>query len=216
MNISAPFILRPVATSLLTLGLLLLGVLAFRLLPVAPLPTVDFPTVQVSAQLPGASPEVMASSVTTPLEHQLGRIAGLTSMVSTSSFGIMTNTLQFTLGRNIDSAAQDVQSAINATAGQLPKTLPAPPSYNKVNPADTPILVLAVTSDEMPLPRAARLCRNLAGAEAEPGGRRRPGVHPGRAEAGGAHPGQPDGDRQHRAGSGRGSHPGAGGERRPA
>ncbi len=151
MNISAPFIQRPVATSLLMVALVLLGLLGYRLMPVSSLPTVDFPTVQVTAQYPGASPDVMASSVTAPLERQLGQIAGLSSMISTSSFGVSTIALQFSLARNIDAAAQDVQSAINAAAGGLPKGLPNPPTYSKVNPADTPVLVLALSSDSLPL-----------------------------------------------------------------
>ncbi len=151
MNLSAPFILRPVATSLLMVGVLLLGLLAYRALPVASLPTVDFPTIQVTTSLPGASPEVMASSVTTPLERQFGQIPGLLSMNSTSALGTSAITLQFTLTRNIDAAAQDVQSAISAAGGQLPRNLPSPPTYNKVNPADTPVMLLAITSDTMPL-----------------------------------------------------------------
>ncbi|HYG91471.1 MAG TPA: multidrug efflux RND transporter permease subunit [Azospirillum sp.] len=151
MNISAPFIRRPVATSLLMVAVVLLGLLGYRLLPVSSLPTVDFPTVQVTTQLPGASPDVIASSVTAPLERQLGQIAGLSSMISTSSFGVSTIALQFSLARNIDAAAQDVQSAINAAAGSLPKGLPNPPTYSKVNPADTPVMVLALSSDSLPL-----------------------------------------------------------------
>ena len=147
MNISAPFIHRPVATTLLTAGLALSGVIAFRLLPVAPLPQVDFPTINVSASLPGASPENMATSVATPLERQLGRIAGVAEMTSTSTLGATNITLQFDLNRNIDGAARDVQAAINAARSQLPSTLPSNPFYRKVNPADAPILILALTSD---------------------------------------------------------------------
>ena len=147
MNISAPFINRPVATTLLTVGLALAGAIAFRLLPVAPLPQVDFPTVSVSAALPGASPETMATSVATPLERQLGRIAGVAEMTSTSTLGSTNITLQFDLNRNIDGAARDVQAAINAARSQLPSTLPTNPFYRKVNPADAPILILALTSD---------------------------------------------------------------------
>ncbi|WP_448207738.1 multidrug efflux RND transporter permease subunit [Azospirillum sp. sgz302134] len=151
MDISSPFIRRPVATSLLMVAVVLLGMLGYRMLPVSSLPTVDFPTVQITTQLPGASPEVIASSVTAPLERQLGQIAGISSMISTSSFGVSTITLQFSLSRNIDAAAQDVQSAISAAAGGLPKGLPNPPTYSKVNPADTPVMVLALSSDSLPL-----------------------------------------------------------------
>ena len=150
MNVSAPFIRRPVATSLLTMALALAGVIAFQLLPVAPLPQIEFPTIQVSAALPGASPETMASAVAMPLERQFGRIAGVTEMTSTSSLGNTQVTLQFDLGRGIDSAARDVQAAINAARGQLPATLPNNPTYRKVNPADAPILLMSLTSDTMP------------------------------------------------------------------
>jgi len=147
MNLSEPFIRRPVATSLLTLAIVLAGLLAFRLLPVSPLPQVDFPTVSVSAKLPGASPETMASSVATPLERMFGRIAGVTEMTSTSYLGTTSITLQFDLSRNIDAAARDVQAAINAARGNLPANLPSNPTYRKVNPADAPILIMALTSD---------------------------------------------------------------------
>ncbi len=151
MSISEPFIRRPIATSLLMVGVILLGFLGYKLLPISALPAVDFPTVQVFTQQPGASPDVVASSVTTPLERQFGQIPGLASMNSTSSFGTSTITLQFVLDREIDAAAQDVQAAINAAGGVLPKDLPNPPTYNKVNPADTPILSLSITSDSLPL-----------------------------------------------------------------
>ena len=147
MNISAPFIRRPVATSLLTAAIALVGVLAFQLLPVAPLPEVDFPTIQIHANLPGASPETMASSVATPLERQFGRIAGITEMTSSSQLSSTSITLQFDLDRNIDAAARDVQAAINAARGQLPADMPSNPGYYKANPADQPILSLAMTSD---------------------------------------------------------------------
>src|SRR2546425_9737844 len=149
MNISAPFIKRSVATSLLTVALALAGLLAFRLLPVAPLPQVEFPTIQVSAALPGASPETMASAVAMPLERQFGRIAGVTDMTSTSALGSTMIVLQFDLSRNIDAAARDVQAAINAARGQLPTNLPNNPTYRKVNPADAPILILALTSETL-------------------------------------------------------------------
>ncbi len=145
--ISEIFIRKPVATTLLTLAIALAGVMAFRTLPVSPLPQVEFPTIQVQAQLPGASPETMASSVATPLERQFGRIAGLTQVTSSSSLGNTSVVLQFDLSRNIDAAARDVQAAINASRSQLPTALPANPSYKKVNPADAPILILALTSD---------------------------------------------------------------------
>src|SRR5215468_3583716 len=146
MSISAPFIRRPVATSLLTIGLLMAGILGYTRLPVAPLPQVEYPTVQVSAGLPGASPETMASSVATPLERQFGRIAGLTEMTSTSYLGSSVIVLQFDLSRSIDGAARDVQAAINAARTYLPTNLPSNPLYRKVNPADAPILILALTS----------------------------------------------------------------------
>ncbi|HWA45201.1 MAG TPA: multidrug efflux RND transporter permease subunit [Hypericibacter adhaerens] len=151
MGISNIFIERPIATSLLMAGIMLVGVAAYPLLPVAPLPQVEFPTIQVSAQLPGASPETMASSVTQPLEHQIGQIPGVTQMTSSSTLGNSAITIQFDLGRDIDGAAQDVQTAINAAGGQLPQSLPSPPTYRKVNPSDSPILVLALTSDALPL-----------------------------------------------------------------
>jgi hydrophobe/amphiphile efflux-1 (HAE1) family protein len=153
VSISEPFIRRPVATSLMMAGVILLGVLGYKLLPISALPTVDFPTIEVSTFYPGASADVMVSSITTPLERQFGQISGLASMNSTSSFGTSTITLQFVLDRPIDVAAQDVQAAINVAGGFLPKDLPNPPKYNKVNPADTPILTLSITSDSLPLDR---------------------------------------------------------------
>lgn len=147
MNVSEIFIKRPVATTLLTIGLTLAGVIAFRLLPVSPLPQVDFPTINVSASLPGASPETMATSVAAPLERQFGHIAGVTEMTSSSTLGRTSIVLQFDLKRNIDGAARDVQAAINAAQGYLPPSLPSNPTYRKVNPADAPVLILALTSD---------------------------------------------------------------------
>ncbi|HEV2688475.1 MAG TPA: efflux RND transporter permease subunit, partial [Bryobacteraceae bacterium] len=147
MNISEPFIRRPIATTLLTLAIALAGAVAFRLLPVSPLPQVDFPTISVSSSLPGASPETMASAVATPLERQFARIAGVTEMSSSSSLGSTNVTLQFDLSRNIEAAARDVQAAINAARGYLPANLPSNPNYRKVNPADSPIFMLALTSD---------------------------------------------------------------------
>jgi HAE1 family hydrophobic/amphiphilic exporter-1 len=151
MNIAAPFIRRPVMTTLVMLAIVLFGIMAYRQLAVSDLPNVDFPTIQVGASLPGASPETMASAVATPLERQFSTIAGLDSMVSSSSLGSTSITLQFNLNRNLDAAAQDVQAAIAAAGRQLPPNMPAPPSYNKVNPADSPVLYLAITSDNMPL-----------------------------------------------------------------
>ena len=153
MSISTPFIKRPVGTSLLTIGVLLAGMLAFRFLPVAPLPQVEYPVIQVSASLPGASPETMASAVATPLERQFGRIAGVNQMTSTSQIGSTGIVLQFDLNRNIDAAGRDVQAAINAARSQLPSYLPGNPFYHKVNPADSPILILSLTSDTMTLPQ---------------------------------------------------------------
>ena len=151
MSLSSPFIRRPVATSLIAAAILVFGLVAYFNLPVAALPQVDFPTIQVSASLPGASPETMASNVATPLERQLSLIAGVTQMTSVSSNGSTSITLQFELSRNIDAAAQDVQSAINAAGGQLPTDLPSPPTIRKVNPADSPIMILALTSQTLPI-----------------------------------------------------------------
>jgi multidrug efflux pump len=152
VNLSAPFIKRPVATSLLTVALGLSGVLAFQFLGVAPVPEVDFPTIQVHAGLPGASPETMASAVATPLERQFGRIAGITEMTSSSQLSSTQITLQFDLDRNIDAAARDVQAAINAARGQLPTDMPGNPGYYKANPADQPVMMLNMSSDTIDLP----------------------------------------------------------------
>ena len=146
MSLSSPFIQRPVATTLLTVAITLAGAVAFKVLPVSALPQVDFPTISVAAGLPGASPEIMASSVATPLERQFGRIAGVTEMTSSSSIGTTSITLQFDLNRDINGAARDVQAAINAARSYLPANLPANPTYRKVNPADAPIMILALTS----------------------------------------------------------------------
>jgi len=150
MNFSAPFIKRPIATTLLTTALVLSGVSAFRVLPVSPLPQVDFPTVSVSASLPGASPEIMASSVATPLEREFGRISAVTEMTSQSTLGQVSITLQFDLSRSIDAATRDVEAAINAARSYLPANLPSNPTYRKVNPADAPIMIVALTSDKLP------------------------------------------------------------------
>jgi multidrug efflux pump len=152
MNISAPFIRRPVATTLLTAGIILVGAIAFNVLPVSPLPQVDFPTISVSASLPGASPEITASAIATPLERQFSHIAGITEMTSSSSLGSTSITLQFDLSRDIDGAARDVEAAINAARTYLPANLPANPTYRKVNPADSPIIILGLTSDKYDKP----------------------------------------------------------------
>src|SRR5450432_4003119 len=147
MNISGPFIRRPVATTLLTAAIAIAGGIAFNVLPVSPLPQVDFPTISVSASLPGASADIMASSVATPLERQFGHIADVTEMTSTSTLGTTSITIQFDLSRDIDGAARDVEAAINAARTYLPANLPANPTYRKVNPADSPIMILGLTSD---------------------------------------------------------------------
>jgi len=147
MNVSAPFIRRPVGTALLTAAVALAGAVAYLQLPVAPLPQVDYPAINVQASLPGASPEIMASSVAAPLERQLGHIAGVNEMTSSSTLGSSSIQLQFDLNRDIDGAARDVQAAINAARANLPANLPSNPTYRKVNPADAPIMILALTSD---------------------------------------------------------------------
>jgi len=151
MNVSEIFIRRPVMTTLLMLAAVLFGVMGYRQLPVSDLPNVDFPTIQVRAELPGANPETMASAVATPLEKQFSTIAGIDSMYSVSGQGVSQITLQFSLDRDIDAAAQDVNSAIAATARQLPSTMPAPPALRKVNPGDFAVFYLALTSETMPL-----------------------------------------------------------------
>ncbi|MDR3727060.1 MAG: multidrug efflux RND transporter permease subunit [Terracidiphilus sp.] len=161
MHLSAPFIQRPVATSLLSLALLLAGSVAYSLLPVASLPDVDFPVIGAGAGLPGASPETMASSVATPLERQFGRIAGVNQMTSSSSLGSASVTLQFDINRNIDAAARDVQASINAARSQLPSYLPQNPSYRKANPAEAPILILSLTSDVVPKPQMYDLADSI-------------------------------------------------------
>src|ERR1700723_2427018 len=152
MNISEPFIHRPVATTLLTVAVAVAGAIAFNVLPVSPLPQVDFPTISVSGSLPGASAEIMASSVATPLERQFGHIAGVSEMTSASSLGSTSITIQFDLSRNIDGAARDVEAAINAARTYLPANLPANPTYRKVNPADAPIMILGLTSSKFDRP----------------------------------------------------------------
>jgi len=151
MSVSSPFIHRPIATSLLGVAVMLGGILGYWWLPVSALPQVDFPTIQVTTQLPGANPDTIAALVTSPLERQFGQIPALQVMTSSSSFGVSQVTLQFDLNRDIDGAAQDVQSAINAAASSLPRTLPYPPLYAKVNPADVPVITLALTSKSIDL-----------------------------------------------------------------
>src|SRR5690348_6575283 len=165
MNISSTFIRRPIGTTLLTIAIALSGVVAYTLLPVAPLPEVEFPTIQVQAGLPGANPETMASSVATPLERQFGRIAGLNEMTSTSQLGSTQVVMQFDLSRDINGAARDVQAAINAARSQLPANLPNNPSYRKVNPADAPALILALTSDTLPVSRVYDLASSILAQE---------------------------------------------------
>ncbi|MRW83327.1 MMPL family transporter [Pseudoduganella sp. FT26W] len=161
MSVSASFIKRPIGTTLLAIAILLLGLIAWPLLPVAPLPQVDFPTIQVSANLPGANPETMASNVAQPLERQFSLISGLSQMTSTSAVGSTQVTLQFDLNRNIDAAALDVQAAINAASGQLPNNLPSPPTFRKINPADAPIMVMAVQSDVLPITEVSDYADNI-------------------------------------------------------
>src|ERR1700709_2208052 len=150
-GISAPFIRYPIGTSLMMAGILFVGLVAYPLLPVAPLPQVDFPTIQGPATVPGPSPETMARWVAQPLERQFAQIPGIAQMTSTSYLGTAAVTIQFDLNRNIDGAANDVQGGINAASGQLPKNLPSPPTYRKVNPADSPIMLLSATSETLPL-----------------------------------------------------------------
>src|SRR5246127_3444104 len=153
MNPSAPFILRPVATSLLMIAIMLVGLAGYRFLPLSALPEVDYPTIQVSSFYPGASPDVMTTSVTAILERQFGQMPGLKEMSSVSSAGASVITLQVDLSLSLDVAEQEVQAAINASNSLLPQNLPAPPVYAKVNPADAPVLTLAITSNAMPLPQ---------------------------------------------------------------
>src|SRR6201981_3071392 len=163
MNISEPFIRRPVGTSLLAAGVLLLGAVAYYFLPVAPLPKVDFPTISVSAQEPGVDPQTAASSLAAPLERRFAQIAGVSEITAVSSLGGSSITIQFDLNRDINGAARDVQGAINAPSGELPSGLPQPPSYRKVNPSDAPIMVLAMTSDALPLSQVYNLADQIIG-----------------------------------------------------
>ena len=206
MNVSAPFIHRPIATSLLGVAVLLGGLLGYLWLPVSALPQVDFPTIQVTTQLPGANPDTIASLVTAPLERQFGQIPALQTMTSSSSFGISQVTLQFDLNRDIDAAAQDVQSAINAAASALPRNLPYPPLYSKVNPADAPMITLALTSTTSDLRSLERHGRHHHGAAAGGSVRRRPRLGAGRHPPGDPHPGQPVAARRLRHRAGRPAH----------
>src|SRR5262247_3291167 len=151
MNFSTLFVRRPVATTLIQLAIVIFGIMSYRVLPVADLPTIDYPTISVNAGLPGANPDTMAAAVATPLEKQFSTIPGVDQITSSSGLGNTSITLQFALDRNIDAAAQDVQTAISRSLRQLPPGMPAPPSYNKVNPADQPIFYLALSSPTLPL-----------------------------------------------------------------
>src|SRR6202011_5984467 len=161
MNVSEPFIVRPIATTLLTIGLTLIGIVAYLVLPIAGVPQVDIPTLRISAQLPGANAETMATSVATPLEGQLSLIPGVTSISAASSLGVTNIQVEFDLGRSIEGAAQDVQTAISAAGGLLPKNLPNPPTYEKVNPADALLMSIAVTSTDLPVSKVDQYVENF-------------------------------------------------------
>src|SRR5215472_3186555 len=161
VHFSAPFIKRPVATTLLSVAIILAGMVAYTMLPVASLPQVEFPVISVGAGLPGTDPETVASAIVTPLERQFSRIAGINEMTSSSGLGNGSITLQFDLNRDVDGAARDVQAAINAARSQLPSNLPQNPSYRKINPADSPILILALTSDTMTVPQMYDACDSI-------------------------------------------------------
>ena len=190
MSPSRPFIERPVATALLMLAIVLAGLVGLRFLPLAALPQVDYPTIQVQTLYPGASPEVMSRTVTAPLERQFGQMAGLDRMSSTSAAGVSIVTLQFALDETLDVAEQEVQAAINAGSSLLPADLPAPPIYAKVNPADAPVLTLAVSSGTMPLTEVQNLVNTRLAQKISQVVGRRPGHAVGRPAAGGAHPGR--------------------------
>ena len=190
MSPSRPFILRPVATSLLMLAIVLAGLVGFRFLPLSALPQVDYPTIQVQTLYPGASPEVMAQTVTAPLERQFGQMPGLSRMSSTSAAGVSIVTLQFGLGLALDVAEQQVQAAINAGGSLLPADLPAPPVYAKVNPADAPVLTLAITSDTLPLTEVQNIVNTRLALKISQVSRRRPGHAVRRPAARRAHPGR--------------------------
>ncbi len=196
MSLSSPFIRRPVGTSLLTAAVTLAGAMAYLNLPVSPLPQIDFPTISVSASLPGASPETMASAVATPLERQFGRIAGITEMSSTSYLGSTSISIQFDLNRNIDAAARDVQAAINAAAGQLPTNLPSKPTWRKANPADAPILIPRAHVGRTDQAQSLRRGQHHPGAKTLADRRGRPSLRQRRLAPGRPHRGQPDGIEQ--------------------
>src|SRR5882757_1947412 len=161
MNVSEPFIIRPIATTLLMIGLTALGLVAYFALPIAGVPQVDIPTIRVDARLPGANAETMATSVATPLEGQLSIISGVTSISSSSSLGVTQIQVEFDLSRSIESAAQDIQTAISAAGGLLPKNLPNPPTYEKVNPADALLMSIAVTSEDLPISKVDEYVENF-------------------------------------------------------
>ena len=177
VHFSAPFIKRPVATFLLSLAIIIAGAVAYKLLPVSSLPEVEYPVISVGASLPGADPETMASAVATPLERQFTRIAGVNQMTSSSGTGSTSITMQFDLNRDINGAARDVQAAINAARAQLPANLPSNPTYRKINPADAPILILALTSDTVPLPQMYDASDSILAQKIAAGPRRRPVLH---------------------------------------
>jgi hypothetical protein len=212
---SRPFILRPVATSLLMAAILLAGFVGYQQLPVSALPEVDYPIIQVLTFYPGGGPEVMASSVTAPLERQFGQMPGLKQMTSVSSGGGSVITLEFNLDENIDVAEQEVQAAINSANSFLPADLPNPPIYSKVNPADAPIMTLALTSDIAASGQDRGRGRHQSGAENFAGHRRRTGFHRRRAEALGAHSGQPGPTGRLQPEPGRPAHRIGGGQRGP-
>src|SRR6516162_5100682 len=160
MHVSAPFIIRPIATTLLMIGLTLLGLVAYFVLPIAGVPQVDVPTIRISAKLPGANAETMATSVAAPLEGQLSLISGVTSISSASSLGVTQIQVEFDLGRSIEGAAQDVQTAISAAGGLLPKNLPNPPTYDKSNPADWLLMSIAVSSEDLPISKVDEYVEN--------------------------------------------------------
>ena len=206
MSPSRTFILRPVATSLLMVGILLAGIVAYRQLPVSALPEVDYPIIQIVTFYPGASPDVMASSVTAPLERQFGQVPGLQQMTSVSSDGSSVITLQFNLSLDIDVAEQEVQQSINASGTYLPADLPVPPVYSKTNPADAPVLTLALTSNDIPLSQVEDLADTRLAPKISQLPGRRPGQHQRRPEAGGPHPGESDAAGVLRAESGGSAH----------
>ena len=197
MNVSAPFIVRPIATTLLIAGVTLLGLVAYFVLPIAGVPQVDIPTIRVSASLPGANAETMATSVAAPLEAQLSLISGVTSISSTSSLGQTQIQVEFDLGRSLEGAAQDVQTAISAAGGLLPKNLPNPPTYEKVNPADALLMSIATTSEDLPISAVDEYVENYLAPQISRIHRRRPRRLPRPAEAGYSHPDQPHGGFRH-------------------